>query len=118
MFFLSLSVAHLYLCVLPHSFPPRRSSALRHDALLPGDAVEREGEHPERVQRPDLREAGPGRAARRRHQAGGKDAVGHSAGGPGLRSEEHTSELKSLMRTSYVIFCLKKKSTEITTSHS
>src|SRR3546814_366983 len=26
-----------------------------------------------------------------------------------LRSEEHTSELQSLMRTSYAIFCLKKK---------
>src|SRR3546814_1574820 len=26
-----------------------------------------------------------------------------------LRSEEHTSELKSLMRTSYAVFCLKKK---------
>src|SRR3546814_2821473 len=29
---------------------------------------------------------------------------------PGLRrSEEHTSELQSLMRTSYAVFCLKKK---------
>src|SRR3546814_7982094 len=27
------------------------------------------------------------------------------------RSEEHTSELKSLMRISYAVFCLKKKST-------
>src|SRR3546814_1345328 len=26
-----------------------------------------------------------------------------------LRSEEHTSELQSLMRTSYAVFCLKKK---------
>src|SRR3546814_9417308 len=29
----------------------------------------------------------------------------------GLRSEEHTSELQSLMRTSYAVFCLKKKKT-------
>src|SRR3546814_7931136 len=29
--------------------------------------------------------------------------------GPGIRSEEHTSELQSLMRTSYAVFCLKKK---------
>src|SRR3546814_9771350 len=28
------------------------------------------------------------------------------------RSEEHTSELQSLMRTSYAVFCLKKKTTE------
>src|SRR3546814_10961786 len=27
----------------------------------------------------------------------------------GPRSEEHTSELQSLMRTSYAVFCLKKK---------
>src|SRR3546814_1021845 len=27
----------------------------------------------------------------------------------GHRSEEHTSELQSLMRTSYAVFCLKKK---------
>src|SRR3546814_4285233 len=28
-----------------------------------------------------------------------------------LRSEEHTSELQSLMRLSYAVFCLKKKNT-------
>src|SRR3546814_6644998 len=27
----------------------------------------------------------------------------------GVRSEEHTSELQSLMRISYAVFCLKKK---------
>src|SRR3546814_7295353 len=30
------------------------------------------------------------------------------------RSEEHTSELQSLMRISYAVFCLKKKNTEHT----
>src|SRR3546814_9311831 len=30
-------------------------------------------------------------------------------GGPGGRSEEHTSELQSLMRNSYAVFCLKKQ---------
>src|SRR3546814_5072422 len=30
------------------------------------------------------------------------------------RSEEHTSELQSLMRISYAVFCLKKKNQEIT----
>src|SRR3546814_5494160 len=34
-------------------------------------------------------------------QGGGVDAV--------ARSEEHTSELQSLMRISYAVFCLKKK---------
>src|SRR3546814_4365973 len=34
-------------------------------------------------------------------------------GTAGHRSEEHTSELQSLMRISYAVFCLKKKKTEI-----
>src|SRR3546814_4487383 len=34
----------------------------------------------------------------------------HRNGGPARhRSEEHTSELQSLMRISYAVFCLKKK---------
>src|SRR3546814_9857680 len=37
---------------------------------------------------------------------GGAMARMHLAG---ARSEEHTSELQSLMRTSYAVFCLKKK---------
>src|SRR3546814_1121405 len=47
------------------------------------------------------------------------DAVCHAAGELGVlgvpvfvfheRSEEHTSELQSLMRISYAVFCLKKK---------
>src|SRR3546814_1339227 len=32
-----------------------------------------------------------------------------------VRSEEHTSELQSLMRISYAVFCLKKKTRQITT---
>src|SRR3546814_8764551 len=35
------------------------------------------------------------------------------------RSEEHTSELQSLMRISYAVFCLKQKTTQYTvTQHS
>src|SRR3546814_9070754 len=33
----------------------------------------------------------------------------HEPRRPGPRSEEHTSELQSLMRNSYAVFCLKKK---------
>src|SRR3546814_4545568 len=33
------------------------------------------------------------------------------------RSEEHTSELQSLMRISYAVFCLKKKTLTNTTKH-
>src|SRR3546814_1717231 len=32
---------------------------------------------------------------------------------PAVRSEEHTSELQSLMRISYAVFCLKKKRNNI-----
>src|SRR3546814_6315379 len=34
------------------------------------------------------------------------------------RSEEHTSELQSLMRISYACFCLQKKTKQNTTQHS
>src|SRR3546814_1492661 len=36
-------------------------------------------------------------------------ALSNSFGFGGTRSEEHTSELQSLMRISYAVFCLKKK---------
>src|SRR3546814_5682583 len=36
------------------------------------------------------------------------------AAGKPARSEEHTSELQSLMRISYAVFCLKKKNTKKT----
>src|SRR3546814_3818419 len=35
-----------------------------------------------------------------------------------LRSEEHTSELQSLMRISYAVFCLKKKKTTLRINHT
>src|SRR3546814_8360660 len=48
-------------------------------------------------------------AAQWRHPVG--IAFGRRAGGD--RSEEHTSELQSLMRISYAVFCLKKKTVKI-----
>src|SRR3546814_4783458 len=36
-------------------------------------------------------------------------SAGRRARTPAARSEEHTSELQSLMRISYAVFCLKKK---------
>src|SRR3546814_2544895 len=36
----------------------------------------------------------------------------HSRSSASRRSEEHTSELQSLMRISYAVFCLKKKKTQ------
>src|SRR3546814_2657527 len=56
-----------------------------------------------------------------RHLRGGGHAgrPGHLAG-PGrvARPEEHTSELQSLMRISYAVFCLKKKNTKNITTHN
>src|SRR3546814_5176151 len=40
----------------------------------------------------------------------------HHLFGIPTRSEEHTSELQSLMRISYAVFCLKKKKNTITTT--
>src|SRR3546814_4622015 len=40
--------------------------------------------------------------------------LGEHISGAILRSEEHTSELQSLMRISYAVFCLKKKKTNQT----
>src|SRR3546814_2021105 len=40
-------------------------------------------------------------------KAGYDDGLEHAD-----RSEEHTSELQSLMRISYAVFCLKKKNTQ------
>src|SRR3546814_10774911 len=38
--------------------------------------------------------------------------------GPEVRSEEHTSELQSLMRISYAVFCLKKKKKDKKREHT
>src|SRR3546814_7185275 len=48
---------------------------------------------------------------RRRLVEGDQRMASLVIGGHPLRSEEHTSELQSLMRISYAVFCLKKKHT-------
>src|SRR3546814_6944416 len=44
-------------------------------------------------------------------------AFEHPLRGDVVRSEEHTSELQSLMRISYAVFCLKKKKNTTKTHH-
>src|SRR3546814_8934520 len=59
--------------------------------------------------------AGSIRAVLARNQAGFERRGQSYHGGVALyagRSEEHTSELQSLMRISYAVFCLKKKKTK------
>src|SRR3546814_9162052 len=48
----------------------------------------------------------------RRHRGGDRDDAPVAFGQ--LRSEEHTSELQSLMRISYAVFCLKKQKKKAT----
>src|SRR3546814_7981758 len=67
-----------------------------------GDGVGGEAAEHHRVDRADAR-AG-------QHRHGGVDYHRQVDGDAvALRSEEHTSEIQSLMRTSYAVFCLKNK---------
>src|SRR3546814_3781253 len=84
---------------------PRRIR--QHDERTRSIAGGGEGTHPanrRRLGHPDpAQEAGRGRLCR----------IARS-----WRSEEHTSELQSLMRISYAVFCLKKKTLITNTSHN
>src|SRR3546814_10254084 len=82
------------------------------------DAGERRQEHGERDDRQradqDQREearrrSGGGEHGRASREAGTKKPPKRSSGAQQKRSEEHTSELQSLMRSSYAVYCLKKK---------
>src|SRR3546814_5909873 len=116
--------------ILTHSFPTRRSSDLRAaqsggDALIAGDEFGQVlADQLADVRR--SRRCGVERLQLRCEQVElDADAVDELARGGGkrralrlepdfgaarelLRSEEHTSELQSLMRISYAVFCLKK----------
>src|SRR3546814_9121412 len=110
--------------------PPRST---RTDTLLPYTTLFRSGhavDVGEFVHQPDRERLfgfdhlaghqqafGAVRADHAAHQA--LDAVRRNQAHLGFRSEEHTSELQSLMRISYAVFCLqKKKKTTIRTPTS
>src|SRR3546814_5277582 len=84
--------------------PPR---ATRTDTLFPYTTLFRSGADRAPCKRRD--------AAPRRRRLGQRAARDGARGAGGAlraadgRSEEHTSELQSLMRISYAVFCLKKK---------
>src|SRR3546814_11328251 len=88
--------------------PPRST---RTDTLFPYTTLFRSLDRPRRFRRIVIHHAvdpldlvdDPRRAARQETGVEGIDVGG--------RSEEHTSELQSLMRISYAVFCLKKKKT-------
>src|SRR3546814_4552615 len=87
--------------------PPRST---RTDTLFPYTTLFR-SERILECRRPVLLEdevADPGEAITgHRHRQQPEPLLGKE------RSEEHTSELQSLMRISYAVFCLKKKNTKI-----
>src|SRR3546814_9786227 len=84
----------------------------RSRSLVRDDSLRRERTPAPRVAVPPLAWPGDGglRSGKRRPACPARLDTGN----PGslkrdVRSEEHTSELQSLMRTSYAVFCLKKK---------
>src|SRR3546814_10316861 len=117
---------HRDLSVRTHSLPTRRPSDLRHDDVVAAVAVLAlplavraalggavrvvlEGDQRGDVVVDDEPHVAPGAAV---------TAVGPAhrrvrlAPNSSKRSEEHTSELQSLMRISYAVFCLNKKKTD------
>src|SRR3546814_2917030 len=95
--------------------PPRST---RTDTLFPYTTLFRSCSDSTRRAPPDGRTVRPGpeqpprptpRCRRLPSRAGGPQL--RARRGDRLRSEEHTSELQSLMRISYAVFCLKKKNT-------
>src|SRR3546814_3114595 len=83
--------------------PPRST---RTDTLFPYTTLFRSFMDP-RICEDDGSFNAPNRAAARKgRQGSGRNALRRARPG---RSEEHTSELQSLMRISYAVFCLKKK---------
>src|SRR3546814_5095619 len=100
--------------------PPRSTPT---DTLLPYPTLFRSLDQVQRPVQPPHHLASPLRLAADDHPVGAHEVVDGGALAqelriradvelgvrPALRSEEHTSELQSLMRISYAVFCLKKK---------
>src|SRR3546814_9265972 len=93
LFFFECYGDHRDLHVLTHSFPTRRSSDLA--PWHSGVAAKRASRS---ASMPAIRAGSTARP--NTHQP--------SRASIAARSEEHTSELQSLMRISYAVFCLKK----------
>src|SRR3546814_7520160 len=97
--------------------PPRST---RTDTLFPYTTLFRSRRHHQQDRRVLVpRHQGRRRYSARPHCPHGGGGAGCKAPDPGAgrqgRSEEHTSELQSLMRISYAVFCLKKKKATFTT---
>src|SRR3546814_7127122 len=94
--------------------PPRST---RTDTLFPYTTLFRSRQRADQRTHP---RGTPSRAQRRPGSRAGlqgsqpHDLRGERDARRSCRSEEHTSELQSLMRISYAVFCLKKKKTQKT----
>src|SRR3546814_5078194 len=95
--------------------PPR---ATRTDTLFPYTTLFRSADIEARI---EFHAAEVHEAPRLHAVIGKPHGFPEAHGDPGpqtARSEEHTSELQSLMRISYAVFCLKKKTTASTEKYS
>src|SRR3546814_8574618 len=100
--------------------PPR---ATRTDTLLPYTTLFRSPDRPTpNCRSPAISVFFGGRRIRRnwwsplQNSATRRSRSPTATASPAWRSEEHTSELQSLMRISYAVFCLKKKKNKLTTT--
>src|SRR3546814_10288392 len=101
---------HPYLHVLTHAFPTRRPS----DLLVKGEHRRDAQEHRCRQGEVVLGAGSRAPAVICGARGGPENAAafgGAETPAVGDRSEEHTSELQSLMRISYAVFCLNKQRT-------
>src|SRR3546814_3715403 len=99
--------------------PPRST---RPDTLFPDTTLFRSRRAGQRVRAVErVVQAAPARIGGVQQEAGVEDGDDQLRSGQAgdfivdIRSEEHTSELQSLMRISYAVFCLKKQNTRQTT---
>src|SRR3546814_1089996 len=93
-----------------HSFPTRRSSDLMPVILRPRDFARWLGPS---QPADDLLGPAPPETLRLFRVSPRVNSYKVDEPGCSPRSEEHTSELQSLMRISYAVFCLKKKTHHI-----
>src|SRR3546814_2197058 len=106
-------VADALVPLLHEAGPVRREGAEQGDQVGRADQVDAAGEGIRGEGHADQGGVAAVAAAHDRDLVRRGDTLLHRP----LRSEEHTSELQSLMRISYAVFCLKKKKKIINLTH-
>src|SRR3546814_8607115 len=102
-------------------FPYTTLCRSREDHCRAGDRIGRDHAATGDVHHPrpgDVRPSAQRRQGPVRFRYERGEGVARAGGAGAGRSEEHTSELQSLMRISYAVFCLKKKITTTTPSNT